>query len=175
MNEVKGHKIDADGYYVEDVFVDPNNVPDDVIVEGWNIPLAKPKWDGTQWVEGKPVSDILSVVKSVKLEELKTKCAEVIQSGFTSTALGTSHTYPSDPTSMIYFNATHNRFQSDATFTQVNWQTIDSGYLVHTKAQFEQAYHDGHQFGIDQEAHLAQLITDLLSATTVDAVNAITW
>lgn len=169
-------KIDTNGFYLEDVILkDSDPVPADCVTVQPTQGLHKPQYANGEWVEGKLASDILSGAKSAKLEELKTKCAEVIQSGFTSTALGTSHTYPSDPTSMIYFNATHNRFQSDATFTQVNWQTIDSGYLVHTKAQFEQAYHDGHQFGIDQEAHLAQLITDLLSATTVDAVNAITW
>lgn len=175
MNEVKAHKIDADGYYVEDVFVDPSNVPDDVIIEGWNIPLAKPQWQNGQWVDGKSQNDLIAYLRPIKIDELKAKCAEAIQSGFTSSALGTAHTYAADATSMIYWNATVHRFLTDSTFTSVNWATVDAGFLVHTKDQFMQAFHEGHQFGIDQEAHLAQLLSDVANATTVDALDAITW
>lgn len=117
----------------------------------------------------------LAQAQSKKIDELKTKCAEVIQGGFTSSALGTAHTYPSDPTSMIYFNATYNRFNADATFTSVDWQTTDAGYLTHTKAQFQQAFHDGHDFGIQQEEHMKQLVANVMTAPDVPSVKAISW
>lgn len=49
--QVTGHKIDENGFYIEEVLVDKNNVIADVILEDWSN-LIKPKWNGSQWIEG---------------------------------------------------------------------------------------------------------------------------
>lgn len=126
-------------------------------------------------INWKSSDELLSEAKTKKIDELKGKCMEVIQGGFKSSALGVEHTYFSDQNSMIYFNATYNRFANDPTFITVDWITADSGYLAHNKEQFIQVYHDGHDYGIQQEEHLKQLISDVSNAVDVSSVNVITW
>jgi hypothetical protein len=141
------------------------------------------RWDSTD--TPKPnVTDIenywnstgmLEYFKEQKKSELKAFRDAALTGNFTSSALGAEHTYLSDPTSMVYFNATMNRFLNDSTFTTVKWWTVDAGYLDHDKDQFFKVFNDGHQFGISQDEKLAQLNADVDAATTVDAIDAITW
>lgn len=120
-------------------------------------------------------NNMLPYFKAQKKSELKASRDASVTGGFTSNALGTAHTYLSDATSMVYYNATMNRFLNDSTFTTIKWWTVDAGYLDHTKTQFFQLFNDGHQFGVDQDEKLAQLNASVDSATTVAAINAITW
>lgn len=117
----------------------------------------------------------LSALKVEKKAELSKKCYDMIVGGFTSSALGTAHTYPSDEEAQRNFNTIMNRFAIDSTFTSVNFKTIDSEYQVHTKTQFIQVFTDGHNYGAQQIAKLNNLKLQIDEASTVDAVNAITW
>lgn len=56
-------KIDENGFYIEDVEVFPDesgnyNLTDGLIEFSWNEPLYKPKWNGTEWVEGATQEEI---------------------------------------------------------------------------------------------------------------------
>lgn len=117
----------------------------------------------------------LDSLKSQKKAQLGASFDATMAGGFTSSALGVAHTYPSDLQAMIFFNATMNRFNNDSTFTSVDQKTLDAGYLTHTKAQFIQVFNDGHAFGVMQDTKLANLKAQADAATTVSAVNAITW
>jgi hypothetical protein len=118
---------------------------------------------------------MLPYFQQQKINELTAKCDATIQAGFSSSALGVPHTYPATVESMIYFNATINRFLVDPTFTTLKQLTLDAGYLDHTKEQFIQVFNDGHQFGIVQDGKLAQLKYQVSQATTPDQVNQVTW
>lgn len=120
-------------------------------------------------------TDLFNAAKQRKKDELSQKCNEVISSGFPSSALGVQHTYPSDEEAQRNFNTIMNRFLIDSTFTNVNFKTLDAGYQSHTKAQFYQVFTDGHNYGEQQIVHLNDLKTQVDAATTIDAVNAITW
>lgn len=119
------------------------------------------------------------VLKKIKKDELDASFDTTMAGGFTSAALGVSHTYPSDLQAMIFFNATLNRFTNDSTFTSVNQKTLDGGYLAHAKTQFIQVFNDGHAFGIQQDTKLANLkakVDALTYPTNTEAdIDAITW
>lgn len=141
----------------------------------------------TKWLSDTPkpsVEDVinywnstgmLDYLRKQKKDELDSKCDETIMSGFSSTALGTSHTYSSVLVDEIWYNATINRFNVDATYTSVQWKTIDSGYLAHTKEQFTQVFIDGHTWGDNQIAKLNNLKSQVSAATTEAELDAIVW
>lgn len=139
----------------------------------WNV-AGTPKPSITD-LENYYNTNMLDYFKTQKKSELQAQRDTAVYSGFTSSALGTSHQYLSDPTSMAYYMATMLRFTNDPTFSSINWWTIDAGYLAHTKAQFIQLFNDAHQFGLDQDEQLAKLNADVDAAKTPDAINAITW
>lgn len=145
------------------------------------------KWNNnnTQPTQAQLDSAWFEVLKKQKKDELDAKCDAIIMSGFTSSALGTAHTYPSDFQAMVFFNATINRFNNDSTFTTANQKTVDAGYLAHTKTQFIQVFNDGHAFGESQIAHLNSLKAQVdaityssdptTQATNQSNLDAITW
>lgn len=175
MSEILGHKIDINGMYIEDVFVDPNNIPSDVIIPNWQPPLIKPKWNGSSWIEGETQENILSELKKNKLAELDNKCNATIMGGFQSSALGAAHTYQSLIIDEIWFNSTLHRFAIDPNFTSVQYKTVDAGYLPHTKEQFIQVFVDGHSFGDSQIAKLNNLKTQVDAVQSQADLDAITW
>ena len=53
---IYAHRIDADGYFVEDMFVDSL---DDMLIEVLCPEgLYRPRWNGTEWVEGETQANI---------------------------------------------------------------------------------------------------------------------
>lgn len=138
------------------------------IITEWNNSNPQPTQDqiDSAWFE---------IYKKYKKDYLDGQCDLATMGGFTSNALGTVHTYPSDFQAMVYFTATLNRFTNDPAFTSANQKTIDSGYLPHTKAQFVQVFNDGHQYGEDQITKLNKLKADVDVATTTGQVDEIKW
>jgi hypothetical protein len=176
MNMKIAYKLDSNGFYLEDVILSDNEgIPSDCTNIKTPDGLYKARFVNGAWVEGMAQADILADAKAAKKAQLSASFDATMASGFTSSALGVSHNYPSDLQAMIFFNATMNRFGNDSTFTTVNQKTLDAGYLAHTKAQFFQVFNDGHAFGVAQDTKLANLKAQVDAATTVSAVNAITW
>lgn len=168
--------IDQDGFYLKVVEIKDNgDTPSDCVDTFPSYGLYKPKWNGSQWIEAETPENLLTEVKASKLAELNGKCDQTIMSGFTSSALGTSHTYRSLLIDQVWFNATLNRFAVDPNFTSVNYLTLDSGYLQHTKAQLTQVFVDGHAFGDSQITKLNALKAQVDNATTIEDVENITW
>ncbi len=52
------YKISEDGLYIEDVFFDGENLPNDLIVEPVPEGFHAPKWDGDMWIEGLSAEEI---------------------------------------------------------------------------------------------------------------------
>lgn len=169
-------RIDQYGFYIESVIINDNeSTPPDCVDVFPTYGLYKPKWNGTDWIEGETTDNILAALKESKLVELDEKCNQVIMGGFSSSALGEQHTYQSMILDEIWFNSTINRFSVDPNFTSVNYKTIDAGYLLHTKEQFIQAFVDGHTFGDSQIMKLNTLKDQVNNATTVEDLEKITW
>lgn len=136
-------------------------------------------------INWKSEADIFNDAKQRKKDELSQKCNQSIISGFTSSALGVSHTYPSDEEAQRNFNSEINKFLIDSTYTISEFKTIDSGYLAHTKDQLFQVFSDGHSFKINQLSRLNTLKSQVdainystdptTQATNESNLNAITW
>ena len=172
------HKIDANGYMIEPVLVADSFVnTSDTIVNICPDGFYKPQWNGTQWVDAQPLTDaqILQQAQNAKIAELSAKCDAAIVGGFPSSALGVAHTYPSDKDAQSYLGDAIKRMELDSTVTNVNFKTLDAGFLAHTLPQLQQVFKDGFDFGQAQITKYNQLKTQVEAATTVDGVNAIVW
>lgn len=169
-------KFDADGYYLEPVILDDNEaIPADCTDVQPQDGLYKGQFVNNAWVEASLQADILKALKATKMASLTQLCNEAIVSGFTSSALGTAHTYPSHSQAQTNFNTQMHRFLSDPTYTSCKFFTEDAGWLVHTKDQFFQAFKDGHDYGNSQWDKLFGLLGDVATATDKPSVDAITW
>lgn len=114
-------------------------------------------------------------LRGQKKNELSVKCDGALAGGFTSSALGVAHTYPSHDKAQQNFNTEMQRFLSDATYTSCKFFTEDAGYLEHTKDQFFKAFADGHDFGNAQWDKLFNLYTQVDAAQSQTDLDAITW
>ncbi|KZE80301.1 hypothetical protein AV654_12365 [Paenibacillus elgii] len=139
--------------------------------------LHLPKWDFTQeqWVEGKPVSELLVLQKASKLAELKRLCTEAIEGTFTSSALGEEHVYSFDTEAQLNFQSTKELMNMHSNFTQTSWKTRDAGVLMHTKEQFTRLWLDGQMHKTNLIEKFRRLETEVEQAISVDAVNSIRW
>lgn len=122
----------------------------------------------TVWnaVEAQPTPDQLDagwfeVLKKQKKEDLSTQCDLSIAGGFSSSALGSAHTYPSHDKAQANFNTEMNRFLTDPSYISCKFYTEDAGWLDHSKDQFFQVFHDGHDFGNAQWEKLLSLMAQV--------------
>lgn len=112
---------------------------------------------------------------------LNTACANAIYAGFTSSALGTVHTYPAKDTDQQ--NLAASVLASLLPGIAANWTTpfwcADSGgnwsWAPHTAAQIQSVGQSGMAAILAAQNTNAQLQAQIAEATTVAAVQAITW
>jgi len=112
---------------------------------------------------------------------LTATCAGAITGGFTSSALGTPHTYPSDSTSQI--NLMGSVLASmlpgvPTTWTTPFWCADTNGmwsFASHTAAEIQQAGADGKTWVAACQTQLAALKTQIAAATTVAGIQAAVW
>lgn len=138
---------------------DPTDVPkpsDSDVVNYWN-------------------TQMMDYFRSQKKAELSQQCNQAIIAGFSSSALGVAHTYPSDEEAQRNFHSELDRLNYDPNYTASSFKTLDAGYLSHTKAQLIQVFVDGHTYGRQQIAHLNTLKSQIDAAQTQTDLNAITW
>lgn len=69
-------KIDVQGYFIEDVLIEnEGSVPSDCVDTVCQEGFYKPKWNGTEWVEGLTLGEIDTIVTTphpkTELEILK--------------------------------------------------------------------------------------------------------
>jgi XkdW protein len=134
-------------------------------------------WTATEQIPTEAELDAawLEIYKKYKKDLLDGECDLAIMSGFTSSALGTAHTYPSDFQAMVYYNATMHRIANDPTFTVIKQKTLDAGYLDHTREQFIQVFNEGHEYGETQVTKLNGKKADVDLATSPEMVDAVQW
>lgn len=102
---------------------------------------------------------------------MNSACQTAIQAGFSSSALGSAYTYGCKPTD-----------QANINLAAINggalWCQNASGVwalTAHTAAQAQQVQKDMLAHIQAQQANYAKALTDIAAATSVSAIEAITW
>ena len=165
------------GYYSSK----PENLPE------WQIECTQDQHDNHQnyrVVKGeiahKEDSELLSAQKLAKINELKAAASVALTSGFTSSALGSVHTYGS--TSVDQTNL-HSAVVA-AIGAPEGWTTLESckaenadwAYVAHTGAQLQQVASDWNTYFNSVRSKLNSYIVAINAADATSAsIAAITW
>lgn len=169
-------RIDTEtGNFIEDVLFDDGVIPTDSNIIMVDVPegFHLPKWDGTQWVEGKTDAELLAIAINNKLAELQNAAMTALAT-FQSTALGTMHTYLSGITDMIYLES-EDRFMNSADYDNqpILWYTVENGDVSHSKEQIHSVYLDGRSAVQNKKYKVKSTLAQIQTATDVASVNAI--
>ena len=130
--------------------------------------------------EAVPLAD----AQAAQIAGLRASCAAAIVGGFTSSALGAAHTYPSgdtDQTNLI--GATIAAGLAPAGWTVNFWCADSTGtwtFAPHTAAQIQQVFGDGVIVRVAMSAKLATLSAQVMAVTDtttkgIAAVQAVVW
>lgn len=123
-------------------------------------------------------AQLLEQAQTVRSTKVNAACASALATGFTSSALGGAHTYPSEDTDQRNLQSA----VSAAAIASPTWTTpiwCASGdtwsFASHTAAQVQQVNADwlAHRVAIQQK--YAGLIAKINAATSVEEVQAINW
>jgi hypothetical protein len=123
----------------------------------------------------------LEFVKVTQKVIVSQDCQDAILAGFTSSALGTPHDYPAKFTDQQNLNASVTASLLPgvgADWTTPFWCADADGnwtYAEHTAAQIQQAGSDGKAAVLACLTKNQQLAAQIDAATTIPAVQAITW
>jgi len=126
-------------------------------------------------------AQLLAQAQAAQISIITQACAAAITSGFTSSALGSAHTYPSGLTDQV--NLAANVVSSLLPGLPSTWTTPQlcqdaSGvwaYVAHTAAQVQQVGSDGKAAILGYLTKKANLQAEIEAATTIAAVQAIVW
>lgn len=123
----------------------------------------------------------LASARSLKISELDASCKAAIYAGFTSSALGSVHTYPAEDADQQNLSASvlgSLMPNLAADWTTPFWCADASGlwsYAAHTAAQIQQVGQDGKAAVIAAITKKAQLVAQVNAAPSVEAVQSIVW
>lgn len=139
----------------------------DGVIAEWNYEQPQP-------TQAELESASVPASKLAKIAELKQACTTAIQSGFTSSALGLPHLYDSElPQDQI------NLTGAVIAGIDMNFTCTDSDgnkwQRPHTAAQMAQVYVDGVAHMQYSKSHLYTRLSLVNAATTIEAVNGISW
>lgn len=123
----------------------------------------------------------LAEAQSAQAAALSAACDSAIVAGFTSSALGSAHTYPSQPNDQTNLIGAATASQSPtlpAGWTCNFWCADSTGawaLRAHAAAQIQQVLADGVAAREALSTKLAALVAQVEAATTVAAVQSIAW
>ncbi|OVE88016.1 hypothetical protein B7W89_19025 [Agrobacterium tumefaciens] len=126
-------------------------------------------------------SNALDAARQRRIAGLSGACEQMIISGFTSSALGAVHNYPSNIKDQL--NLMGSVTDSIVPGLSEDWETpfwvrdTDGqwSWKMHTAAQIQQAGRDGKAHVVHGQTTLASLTALVLAAETQEAVEAIVW
>jgi hypothetical protein len=123
----------------------------------------------------------LSQIQAERVATLRVACATAITGGYTSSALGTPHTYPNgatDQVNMLGSVAASLLPNLPAGWVTQFWCEDAAGawaYQAHTAEQIQQAGADGKAWVTTCQIKLATLVGAVNAATDSAGVEAVTW
>jgi hypothetical protein len=119
-------------------------------------------------------AQLLAAAQAAQIQQLSDACAAQIISGFVSSALGITHTYPSSPTDQSNLIGVVASGVATAPFwcadPNGNWALVS-----HTAAQLKQVLIDGATDRVAYSVKLDGLVKQIMACTTPAAVQAVTW
>ena len=146
------------------------------------IPAGHRWWDDYEaWLAaGNTPDPALTLGQAQAAQEalLQAACQQAITGGFTSSALGSSHQYPSQLTDQQNLMANLAASQGAAAGWTVGiWCAASGAWSLqpHTAAELAQVNADWVASRSALQQHYASLVIKVQAATTVAAVQAITW
>ncbi|CAJ0815774.1 hypothetical protein LMG19087_02541 [Ralstonia wenshanensis] len=167
------------------------NIPADAIDESkWSVTHAQlmdAQASGktiTADAEGHPIAVepislmTLGQVQVAQVTKISAACAAALTTGFTSSALGTAHIYPSqDDDQRNLQSAVSAGVAAPSNWTTPIWCASNDAwsFTAHTAAQVQQVNTDwlAHRVAVQQK--YADLITRINAATSIAEVQAIDW
>ena len=123
----------------------------------------------------------LDDIKAERIAILRAACESAIVDGFTSAALGSPHTYPSDIKAQINLmgSVTDSLIPSlPADWKTPFWVCDEAGswkWEMHNATQIQQAGRDGKANVVRNQTKLDDLTSAVTAAKTKKAVEAVTW
>lgn len=119
-----------------------------------------------------PIPPTLAESQSSQIAALRTACANAIIGGFTSNALGSVYSYPSDPLSQSNMNTIAGSPSGGSLWCESGgvW-----AMKAHTQAQAQAVLASFVAWLNACQTQLATLTAEVNAATTVSAVQAIVW
>jgi hypothetical protein len=123
----------------------------------------------------------VDATRQKRIAALTRECSARIIGGFSSSALGAPHAYPSDIKDQI--NLMGSVTDSIMPGLPANWETPfwcrDAGgvwnWKMHDVAQIQQAGRDGKSHVVTCQTTLAMLTAQIAEADTIEAINIIGW
>lgn len=117
----------------------------------------------------------LDQTKTDKISQITSAYQNATQT-FTSSALGTVHTYLADNMSMSKFNGKHYEINTSSySGADINWYTVEYDGVMHTVAQLNQVWSDGNKALTDAFNKWDALVKQVKACTDITSVQAITW
>jgi hypothetical protein len=185
--------FDADGYFIdEQERHDSVETPSNATEVAPDPTIQYPKFDGTEWVDGKTSADILAIYKSSRLDELKIDCSNAIYAGFTSSvtdAGGVALEFGYNDRDQLNFNGRLNKINLwknqllngaitqadyDAKFP-LQWKSTNKGVVSLTEAEFVQLMDDAEAHQLTQQKKYWTLEAQVNAATSQADVDKVVW
>lgn len=174
----------------ESEIVAPDGIYPVHVIPGWQIvetelpddfTCVAYEWNGAALVSAQPSAEQLLDAQTAQKAAVSLACQDAILAGFTSSALGSPHTYPAKFTDQQNLNASVTASLLpgvDASWTTPFWCADAEGnwcYAAHTAAQIQRAGSDGKAAILVCLTKNQQLAAQIDAATTIEAVQAINW
>lgn len=137
--------------------------------------LLNPKNPDDLYREVDKSTSQLADLSAAKIAQINYLCNQTILGGFTSTALGSDHQYGFNMEDQANLIGQLAMLNADAVIAEVDWKTLDSGVLTHSREQFVQVCKDGESFKKAKIARYWELKSQVEAAVTVEEVDAVTW
>lgn len=151
--------------------------------------ITRYSYVNSAWVYTAPTdAELFSQAQQTQLAALEAGMIATLQGGFTAkTLVGTSttpHQYPTDAGAQSNFTAGVTAFTTNPNKTSITIQTLDAGWVSHTKTEFYGVYSDGDNWKEAQFPKLTQLQSQVNAlqlssystlADALAAVQAVVW
>ncbi|BCF98058.1 hypothetical protein PPGU19_026270 [Paraburkholderia sp. PGU19] len=148
---------------------------EDAYIKTWNLSASQPT--AAQLSAGASAAASAAAQKN-QIAMVSAACASALTAGFSSSALGSPRNYPSQDTDQRnLLNAVTASQGQASTWNTARWCANNVAWSLasHTAAQVQQVNADWLVFRVAAQQKYASLVTEINSATSVAAVQAINW